>query len=73
MNTYGRLRCFAALGALALPWGTPAMADENQSCVREVQQIGHGRRVMDNEGDPLMHIQGVKQGVEVAAVFDEPV
>ena len=28
MNTYGRLRCFAALGALALPWGTPAMADE---------------------------------------------
>jgi hypothetical protein len=29
--------------------------------------------VMDNEGDPLMHIQGLKQGVEVAAVFDEPV
>jgi hypothetical protein len=28
MNTYERLRCFAALGALALPWGTPAMADE---------------------------------------------
>jgi len=28
MNTSGRLRCFAALGALALPWGTPAMADE---------------------------------------------
>ena len=28
---------------------------------------------MDNEGDPLMHIQGVKQGVEVAAVFDEAV
>jgi len=28
MNTYGRLRCFAALGALALPWGTPAMANE---------------------------------------------
>ena len=27
-NTYGRLRCFAALGAIALPWGTPAMADE---------------------------------------------
>ena len=28
MNTYGRLRCFAALGGLAFPWGTPAMADE---------------------------------------------
>jgi hypothetical protein len=28
MNAYGRLRCFAALGALALLWGTPVMADE---------------------------------------------
>ena len=28
MNTHGRLRCFAALAALALPWVTPAMAGE---------------------------------------------
>ena len=28
MNTYVRLRCFAVLGALALPGGTPAMAGE---------------------------------------------
>ena len=29
--------------------------------------------VMDDEGDPLSHIQGLKQGVEVAAVLDEAV
>jgi hypothetical protein len=27
--------------------------------------------VVDNEGDPLAHIQGFEQGVEVAAVLDE--
>src|SRR5262249_60666639 len=30
-----------------------------------------GAPVMDDEGDPLAHIQGLEQGVEVAAVFDE--
>src|SRR5262249_26229606 len=29
--------------------------------------------VMDNEGDPLVHIQGLEQGVEIAAVLDEAV
>src|SRR6266853_4015141 len=29
--------------------------------------------VMDDEGDPLAHIQGLEQGVEVAAVLDEAI
>src|SRR5262245_32092717 len=29
--------------------------------------------VMNDEGDPLAHIQGIEQGVEVAAVLDEAV
>src|SRR5205823_3411066 len=29
--------------------------------------------VMDDEGDPLVHIQGLEQGVEVAAVLDEAI
>jgi hypothetical protein len=29
--------------------------------------------VMDDEGDPLAHIQGIEQGVEVAAVLDEAI
>jgi hypothetical protein len=28
---------------------------------------------MDDEGDPLAHVQGLKQGVEVAAVLDEAI
>jgi hypothetical protein len=28
---------------------------------------------MDDEGDPLAHIQGLEQGVEVAAVLDEAI
>jgi hypothetical protein len=28
---------------------------------------------MDDEGDPLAHIQGLEQGVEVAAVLDETI
>src|SRR5437899_12968141 len=28
---------------------------------------------MDDEGDPLVHIQGLEQGVEVAAVLDEAI
>jgi hypothetical protein len=28
---------------------------------------------MDNEGDPLAHIQRLEEGVEVSAVFDEAV
>jgi len=28
---------------------------------------------MDDEGDPLAYIQGLEQGVEVAAVFDEAI
>ena len=28
---------------------------------------------MDDEGDPLMHIQGLEQGVEIAAVLDETI
>ena len=35
MNTYGRLRCFAVLGALALPCGTPAMAQPTTSISTE--------------------------------------
>ena len=31
MNTYGRFRCFAVLAALALPCGTPAMAQQTAS------------------------------------------
>src|SRR5262245_28522831 len=35
---------------------------------------GEGRApVMDHEGDPLVHIQGLEQGVEVAAVLDETI
>ena len=29
--------------------------------------------VMDNEGDPLVHMKGLEQGVEVAAVLDEAI
>ena len=29
--------------------------------------------VMDDEGDPIVHIEGLEQSVEVAAVFDEAV
>jgi hypothetical protein len=29
--------------------------------------------VMDDEGDPLVDIQGLEQGVEVAAVLDEAI
>ena len=29
--------------------------------------------VMDDEGDPLAHIQVLEQGVEVAAVLDEAI
>jgi hypothetical protein len=29
--------------------------------------------VMDDQGDPLVHIQGLEQGVEVAAVLDEAI
>jgi hypothetical protein len=28
---------------------------------------------MDDEGDPLAHIQGLEQGIEVAAVLDEAI
>src|SRR5262245_14190795 len=28
---------------------------------------------MDDEGDPLVHIQGLEQGVEIAAVLDEAI
>ena len=28
---------------------------------------------MDDQGDPLAHIQGLEQGVEVAAVLDEAI
>jgi hypothetical protein len=28
---------------------------------------------MDDQGDPLVHIQGLEQGVEVAAVLDEAI
>jgi hypothetical protein len=29
--------------------------------------------VVDDEDNPLAHIQGLKQGVEVTAVLDEPI